>query len=68
MAPPNPLNRALILALSLTSSIIALILVGYFLDQRHHTQVWIIVGLAVGMIYGAYEVWKFLAEQNNGTR
>ena len=61
--PPAPINRrtspALSLGTNLAAGILGCTLLGVWLDHRFGTgERYTLGGVALGFLYGAYEVWK----------
>jgi len=38
--------------------------IGYWIDKRQNTQIWILMGILLGLCYGAYEIWKAIQQIN----
>lgn len=52
-------SRAAGLGIDLLAGMLLFTMGGYWLDHRHGAGVfWTLCGMFLGLIYGAYEVWK----------
>jgi F0F1-type ATP synthase assembly protein I len=62
-------SRAAGLGIDLLAGMLLFIMGGYWLDQRRGTGVfWTLCGMFLGLIYGAYEVWKTIRGIDTGAQ
>jgi len=62
-AQRRKLATALSLGYNLAAGVAIFTLFGYFIDRRRGGgQFWTLVGIFMGLLYGAYEVWKVVRE------
>jgi F0F1-type ATP synthase assembly protein I len=56
-------GTAISLGLNMAVGVVVFTLAGYWVDQkRGGGKAWTLCGIFVGLLYGAYEVWKVVRE------
>lgn len=64
------LSRALSLGTNLAAGMAVFTLIGYWIDKKRGgggAGTWTLVGMFMGLAYGAYEVWKVVRLLNRDT-
>ncbi|NKB25217.1 MAG: hypothetical protein GKR87_12735 [Kiritimatiellae bacterium] len=60
---PQKHSGAISLGTHLTAGMVGCSLTGYYIDKkRGGGYAWTLVGMFIGLLYGAYEVWKVVKQ------
>ena len=61
----TPTIASLSIGLNVAVGIGGFTYLGYWLDKKQETAFWIFVGLALGLFYLGYEIWKLIKDTND---